>query len=178
MIDFIERLVLRWFKATPKKTYLKYLEQFEQPSTSILDTPEMLVEFWERVDLRHFINGPSAKDMMYINVTTRHKDLGELVNLMTIATNALVRDDEETVMEISRNEFSTLTTMSLDDYYRVKDMGLLDFRTGVAVLKEAVRWHGINIENLQTKYHARVLNKMYNDILYVTRAMIDNMKED
>lgn len=176
MIDFIERFLLRWTKATPKDTYAKLLEQFDQPHATMVNLPEMLVNYWAQIEPLQFEGVLSVRDMMYIDISPRHENIGELVRLMTAATGALVEDDDETLMEISKSEFAVNRNMTLDDYFG--GMGSLTFIEGVRAIKYAVENHGRNIENLNPSYHARVLNRMYNDILYVTRVIVAQLKEE
>lgn len=178
MIEFIERLVARWTGTTPKKTYLKLFEQFEGPQASMVNLPGMLVEFWLRVKSDHFTNGPTPRDMMYIDVETRHSSIGELCRLMNLVTAALVQEDDTTVMDIAREQFAAVRKMTLDDYFAGADGGTLSFREGVMQLKSTIIQHGLGIENLNPTYHSRVMNRMYNDILYITKVIIENMPEE
>jgi hypothetical protein len=178
MIEFIERLVARWTGTTPKKTYLKLFEQFDAPQVGIVNLPGMLVEFWQRVKPDHFTNGPTPRDMMYIDVETRHASLGELCRLMNLVTGALVQEDDATVMDISKEQFAAVRKMTLDDYFAGADGGSLSFREGVLDLKNAIILHGLGIENLNPTFHSRVMNRMYNDILYITKVIIENMPEE
>lgn len=178
MIDFFERLVVRWTKTTPKQTYTKLLEQFDLPSTTMVTLPQMIVEFWNRLEPKHFLNGPSVRDMMYIDIESRHENIGELVRLLTAVTAALVQDDEATVMEIAKDQFASKRTVTLDDYFGGIGIGSLPFTEGVTVIKQAILNHGRNIETLSSTFHSRVLNRMYNDILAVTRVIVNNMNED
>lgn len=178
MIDFIERLVARWTKTTPKQTYLKLLEQFEGPQATMVTLPMMLVEFWQRVKPFHFMKGPDARDMMYIDVETRHTSIGELTRLMSLVTGALVQEDESAVMDIAKEQFATPRKMTLDDYFAGADGGTLLFSEGVSNLRTAIILHGLGIENLNPTYHSRVMNRMYNDILYITKVIIENMPEE
>lgn len=178
MIDFIERLVARWTKTTPKQTYLKLLEQFEGPQASMVNLPGMLVEFWTRLKPLQFQNGLDARDMMYIDIETRHASIGELWRLMNLVTGALVQEDEAAVMDIAKEQFANYRKMTLDDYFAGADGGSLSFYEGVLNLKNAIVLHGLGIENLNSTYHSRVMNRMYNDILYITKVIIENMPEE
>lgn len=178
MIDLIERLVARWTKTTPKQTYQKLLEQFDGPQATMVILPTMLVEFWQRVKPFHFMKGPDARDMMYIDIETRHSSIGELTRLMALVTAALVQEDEVAVMEIAKEQFATTRKMTLDDYFAGADGGTLLFEEGVRNLKNAIIVHGIGVENLNPSFHSRVMNRMYNDILYITRVIVDNMPEE
>lgn len=178
MIDFIERLVLKWTKATPKQTYLKLLEQFDHPTTTMVILPQMLIEFWKRVEPKHFQNGPSVRDMMYIDLETRHENIGELVRLLTLVTGALIQEDDETVIEIAKEQFAIKRNTTMDDYFGGVGVGSVSYIDGVRIIQTAINNHGRNIETLNPSYHSRVLNRMYNDILTVTRAIINNLPED
>lgn len=178
MIDFIERLVARWTKTTPKQTYTALLAQFEGPQASMVTLPNMIVEFWYRLKPAHFQNGPGVRDMMYIDVETRHASIGELTRLMNLVTGALVQEDEAAVMDLAKEQFATYRKMTLDDYFAGADGGSLSFYEGVLSLKNAIILHGLGIENLNPTYHSRVMNRMYNDILYITKVIIENMPEE
>lgn len=178
MIDFIERLVARWTKTTPKQTYQKLVEQFEGPEASMVNLPRMLVEFWTRLKPEHFKGGPTARDMMYIDIETRHDSIGELIRLISLVTAALVQEDETSVMEIAKERFAVNRKMTLDDYFAGITGGSIDYFEGVLKLQIAILTHGLGVENLNPSYHSRVMNRMYNDILYITKVIIENMPED
>lgn len=177
MIDFIERLLNRWFKSSPKDTYLKWLEQFDTTDATITTLPMMLVEFWNRVDLAHFTNGPTYKDMMNVKIHVRHSTIAQLESILMLATGAIAQDDEPAIHEISVNQFATFETMSMDDYFAGLTGGSIPYYTGVSRLKEAMARHGEVIEHNTSSYHCRMLNRMYNDILSVTVTMIQQMKD-
>lgn len=177
MIDKIERLLLKWVRATPKQTYLKLLSQFEKHDATINQIPLMLVEFWRKVDVNDFADGPSFRDMMYVNFRARHKTISDLYGLLIRATANIAQDDTDALNEISVNEFATYHEMTLDDYFAGVNGGSVNYFNGVSELKRLMLAHGEVIENLTNGYHCRVLNRMYNDILTVTVTIIENMKD-
>jgi hypothetical protein len=177
MIDKLVSLLDRWLKTTPKQTYKKLLEQFDSPEAGIGNLPEMLVEFWNRVNVGHFIEGPDVRQLMYINLECRHSSITELTSIITYVTNALIHDDEAVVMGVSQDLFIVNNPTTLDDYLITQGHTSMSFHDGVNALKTAVLYHNRYLENAPTTYHCRVLNRMYNDILTVTRTLIDNMKE-
>lgn len=177
MIDKLERLLRKYFNATPKDTYLKLLEQFDQPSCTIATLPGMLVEFWKRIDIEHFRNGPTFRDMMYSNMSVRHKNISELQNILMLATGAIAQEDEEAIHEISVNQFATFTEMTVDDYFAGLNGGSVPYLTGVVALKEAMTKLGQVLEHETSSYHCRMLNRLYNDILSVTTTIIHQMKD-
>ncbi|ABY63084.1 hypothetical protein ST201phi2-1p256 [Pseudomonas phage 201phi2-1] len=177
MIDKIERLLRRWSKSTPKATYFKYLEQFEKADTSITTLPIMLVEFWRRVDLKHFETGPTLKEMMYEKVHVRHKSISELAAILAMATGSLAQDDENFIHEISINQFAVFEDLTMDDYFANSKGGSVSYSEGVAILRQAMLAHGDVIENMPPGYHCRMLNRMYNDILNVTVTIVNQMKD-
>lgn len=177
MRDKIERLLWRWFKATPRDTYQRYLEQFESTDTSITKLPYMLVEFWNRVDLKHFENGPTFRDMMYEQVHVRHKTITDLIGIITLATGALAQDDDQAIYEISVNQFAVTEDITMDDYFSSAKGGSVTYYDAVSQLKHTMKRFGEVIENLPSGYHCRMLNRMYNDILSVTVSIISQLKE-
>lgn len=177
MIDKLERLLDKWFKTTPKDTYTKLLEQFEQPHVGIPELPVMLCEFWKRLRVGHFHGGPTPRDMMYIPLELRHETIGGLVATLQLASGAIVHDDEGMLMEISQTQFQQIHKITFDDYFSGVRGVPLSFNDGVRQIKQAMEVHADAIENLTSTYSSRVLNRMYNDILVVTRALIANMKE-
>lgn len=177
MRDKIERLLKRWFKATPRDTYLKYLEQFESTDATITTLPYMLVEFWNRVDLKHFENGPTFKDMMYEKVHVRHKTISELIGIITLATGSLAQDDENSIHEISINQFASYEDITMDDYLAGTRGGSVTYYETVKQLKSAMSKLADVLENTPPGYHCRMLNRMYNDILSVTVSIIQQLKE-
>lgn len=177
MIDKIEQLLRRWTKSTPKATYLKYLEQFETADTTITTLPYMLVAFWNKVDLAHFENGPTFKEMMYETVHVRHKTISELVSILAMATGSLAQDDENYIHEISINQFAAYEDRTMDDYFGGVRGGSVTYLEGVRMLKQAMTRHAEVIENMPPGYHCRMLNRMYNDILSVTVSIINQLKE-
>lgn len=176
MIDKLERLLLKWFKAEPKDTYLQLLKQFESNDNTISNLPKMLVAFWERVDLRDFENGPGYRDMMDISIKVRHKSVSELTAMIIRATWSIAQEDLESVREISVNEFATYHDLTLDDYFSNIVGGSINFYTGVQNLRGVILAHGEVIENVTDTYYTRLLNRMYNDILSVTITIIENMR--
>lgn len=178
MIDKFGRLFKKWTKTTPKDTYQKYLEQFETAETTITTLPYMLIEFWNRVNLEDFKNGPSFKEMMNQSIHVRHKSISELNNILLMATGALVHDDESAIHEISVNQFATLEQLTLDDYFAGVRGGSVTYLDGVTQLKNAMKCHADVIENMPPGYHCRMLNRMYNDILTVTVTLINQLKDD
>jgi hypothetical protein len=178
MIDKLARLLDKWLKTTPKDTYTKLLEQFDGPDVGMTDLPTMLVEFWGRIKLGHFVEGPNAREMMYLSIEPRHSTLSELVSIVTLATNALIHEDDATVTEISTDQFMIRKSITLDDYLIGVSGRSISFYEGVRTIKELMVYHNRFIENAPSNYHCRVLNRMYNDILTVTRVISDNMKED
>ncbi len=177
MIDKIERMLKRWTRTTPKDTYKKYLEQFEKADTTITVLPYMLVEFWNRVDLSHFDNGPTFKEMMYEKVHVRHKTIVELTNILSLATGSLAQDDENAIHELSVNQFATVEDITMDDYFAGIRGGSITYLDGVTMLKNAINKHGDVIENMPPGYHCRMLNRMYNDILSVTVSIVNQLKD-
>lgn len=177
MIDKIERLLKRWTKATPKATYKKYLEQFDTVDATITTLPYMLVEFWNRVDLAHFENGPTFRDMMYEKVHVRHKTISELVSILTLATGSLAQDDENSIHEISLNQFASFEDITMDDYFAGVRGGSVTYLEGVRMIKTAMSRHSDVIENMPPGYHCRMLNRMYNDILSVTVSIVNQLKD-
>lgn len=177
MIDKIERLLRCWTKTTPKNTYLKLLEQFETSEASITTLPMMLVEFWRRVDLKHFEQGPSYRDLMYEQLSVRHKSITELIGILILATGSLAQDDDTSIHEISVNQFASFEDITMDDYFAGVRGGSVTYYDGVAQLKRHILNHGDVIENMQSGYHCRMLNRMYNDILSVTVSIITRMKD-
>lgn len=177
MREIIERLLARWTKSTPRDTYLKYLEQFESANATITTLPYMLTEFWNRVNLKHFENGPTFKDMMYVKIHVRHKTISELTGIMMLATGSLAQDDENSIHEISINQFATNETITLDDYLAGIRGGSVTYYDAVKQLKEAVAKLADVLENTPPGYHCRMLNRMYNDILSVTVTLMQQLKE-
>lgn len=177
MLDFIERMIRRWTSTTPKQTYKKLLEQFDQPDATMVNLPRMICEFWDRLEPHHFVDGPNVRDMMYINIETRHENIGELVRTLSTVTDALIQDDHDSVMDVAKATFIFNHKITLDDYFGGVGVGSLEFIDGIRVIKAALANHYRNIENLDQSYHARLLNKMYNDILYITRVIVTQLKE-
>lgn len=177
MIDKIKRLFKKWTKITPKDTYKKYLEQFDTVDATITTLPYMLVEFWERIDLDHFENGPTFRDMMYEKVHVRHKTITELVSILALATGALAQDEENSIHEISLNQFASFEELTMDDYFAGPRGGSVTYLEGVRMLKTAMKQHGDVIENTPPGYHCRMLNRMYNDILSVTVSIVNQLKD-
>ena len=178
MIDKLTRLLDKWLKTTPKDTYTKLLEQFDGPNAGMTELPVMLIEFWQRVKLGHFIEGPDAREMMYLSIEPRHSTISELVSIVTLATNSLIHEDEASVMDISTDQFMIYKNITLDDYFIGTNGRSISFYEGVRTIKELMVYHNRFIENAPSNYHCRVLNRMYNDILTVTRVIIANMKEE
>lgn len=178
MIDKLVRLLDRWLKTTPKDTYLKLLEQFDDPNkNSMTNLPVMLNEFWTRLNPGHFVVGPTPREMMYIDIETRHSDLMNLGVLITVATNALIHEDDKVVMDLSTNEFMVIKKQSLDDYFTGPSGVSVSYHDGVVQLKKAMAYHYQYLENAPSNHHCRVMNRMYNDILTVTRLIVKNMSE-
>lgn len=177
MIDKIRRLLEKWTATSPRDTYLKYLEQFESVDTTITTLPYMLVEFWNRVDLKHFEQGPTLKDLMYEKVHVRHKNLSEMISIVTLATAALAHDDETEIHEISINQFATYADITMDDYLTGIRGGSITYYDAVKQFKSCMAKLADVLENTPPGYHCRMLNRMYNDILSVTVSMINQMKD-
>lgn len=177
MRDKIERLLGRWFNIRPQDTYKKYLEQFETNDATISTLPYMLVEFWNRVELKHFENGPTFRDMMYEKVHVRHKTISELISILTLATWALAHDDENSIHEISINQFATFEDITMDDYFAGARGGSVTYYEAVRQLKDGMSNLGDVIENMPPGYHCRMLNRMYNDILSVTVSIVNQLKD-
>lgn len=177
MRDIIERLLRRWSKSSPKETYLKWLEQFESTDNTISTLPMMLVEFWRRVDLKHFEVGPTYRDMMYEQINARHKTITELIRILALSTGAIAQDDDSYIYEISINQFATFESITMDDYFAGIGNGSVTYYDGVTQLKKYMLQHGEVIENMQLGHHCRMLNRMYNDILSVTVSIIKQMKD-
>lgn len=177
MIDKIACLINRWFNTTHKDTYTKWLEQFDLPSTGMSELPMMLVEFWRRLNTDHFITGPSVREQMSTHLELRHKTIGDLAITITYATNALIHDDEQIVMEVAKDKFIIKSTLTLDDYLMNGLGSSLSYHATVELLKNTMAYHYTYLENTPSNYHSRVLNRMYNDILSVTRLLIANMPE-
>lgn len=177
MITKLYRLLDRWLTPVPKETYKKLLSQFDLPSAGMAELPMMLHEFWDRLKPEHFKVGPSMRDMMYISLECRHDNIAQLKLLVTMATNSLIHEDDSTVMELATDLFMVNTTKTMDDYFQGTQGLTLSFYDGVVAVKEIMAYHYRYLENAPSSYHCRVLNKMYNDILTVTRLIVDNMNE-
>lgn len=177
MIDKFKRMLERWLNTTPKETYIKLLEQFDQPNSGMVELPMMLHEFWLRVDPKHFQHGPGIREMMYINIDCNHDSIPQLKFLVNMVTNALIYEDDKAIIELATDQFIIKKQKTLDDYFLNQRGETIAFHAGVEEIKRIMDYHYRYLETAQSQHHCRVFNKMYNDILTVTRLIITNMPD-
>lgn len=177
MIDKFKRMLERWLNTTPKQTYTKLLEQFDQPNVGMVELPLMLHEFWVRVDPKHFQHGPNIREMMYINIDCNHDNIPQLKFLVNMVTNALIHEDDKAILDLATDQFIIKKQKTLDDYFLNQRGETITFTAGVAEIKRIMAYHYRYLETAPSQHHCRVFNKMYNDILAVTRLIITNMPD-
>lgn len=177
MIEKFKRMLERWLNATPKETYVKLLEQFDQPNSGMVELPMMLHEFWLRVNPDNFRKGPDIREMMYINLDCSHDNIPQLKFLVTMITNALIYEDDKAIIDLATDQFIIKKQKTLDDYFVSQRGDTCTFYDGVVEIKRIMAYHYRYLENAQSQHHCRVFNKMYNDILTVTRLIVTQMPD-
>lgn len=176
MIAIFKRRLKGWAQRKRKREYHARLEHMDNGDMRPEEFPVLLKEFWHRLDLDDIVN-LDIRHLMGVQMQIRHPSISSLIDSMLEVNDLVAHENDAALMRIAKNEFLKSHDIYLDAYFVDALKQSVDVKQSIIRLQGLVVVHCGLLEQVSESHYQRLLNRLYYDILTVTRSLVDQIED-
>lgn len=175
MITRFTQWLQGYTRSSRKQMYIEQIDHMEDGDMRPEEFPVMLKEFWRTAYLPDFVN-LDIRQLMGVRMQIRHASISALIDSLHEVNDLVAHENDDALMRIAKNEFLNGQNIYLDAYFVDALKQGVDVKQSIVRLQGLVMAHCGLLEGVSESHYQRLLNRLYYDILTVTRSLAEQIE--